>query len=42
MQYVGNAVDDFHLRWNDYKDNDMKYLRKESSIQQHLFKHFSS
>ena len=42
MQYVGNAVDDFHLRWNNYKDNDRKYLRKESCIQQHLFKHFSS
>ena len=32
MQYVGNAVDDFHLRWNNYKDNDRKYLRKESCI----------
>ena len=25
-----------------YKDNNRKYLRKESCMQQHLFEHFSS
>ena len=42
MQYVGKTVDDFRLRWNNYKDNNRKYLRKESCMQQHLFEHFSS
>ena len=42
MQYVGKTVNDFRLRWNNYKDNNRKYLRKESCIQQHLFEHFSS
>ena len=42
MQYVGKTVDNFRLRWNNYKDNNRKYLRKESCIQQHLFDHFSS
>ena len=42
MQYVGKTVDDFHLRWNNYKDDNRKYLRKESRMQQHLFEHFSS
>ena len=42
MQYVGKTVDDFRLRWNNYKDDNRKYLRKESRMQQHLFEHFSS
>ena len=42
MQYVGKTVDDFRLRWNNYKDNNRKYLRKESCMQQYLFEHFSS
>ena len=42
VQYVGKTVDDFHLRWNNYKDNNRKYLREESCMQQNLFEHFSS
>ena len=42
MQYLGKTVDDFRLRWSNYKDNNRKYLRKESCMQQHLFEHFSS
>ena len=42
MQYVGKTVDDFRLRWNNYKDNNRKYLRKEACMQQHFFEHFSS
>ena len=42
MQYVGKTVDDFRLRWNNYKDNNRKYLRKEACMQQLLLEHFSS
>ena len=42
MQCVGKTVDDFRLPWNNYKDNNWKYLSKESCGQQHLFEHFSS
>ena len=42
MQYVGKTVDDFRLRWNNYKDNNRKYLRKESCIQQHLFDYLNT
>ena len=41
MQYVVKSVDDFRLRWNNYKDSKRKYLRKELCIQQHLSEHFS-
>ena len=42
MQYVGKSVDDFRLQWNNYEDNNRKYLRKESCMQQNVFEHFSS
>ena len=42
MQFIAKTVDDFRLRWNNYKDNKRKYLRKEPCMQQHLFEHFSS
>ena len=42
LQYVGNTVNDFRLRWNIYKDNNKKDLSKEACMQQHLFGHFSS
>ena len=43
MQYVSSkTVDDFRLRWNDYKNNNGKYLRKEACIQEHLFEDFSN
>ena len=38
MQYVGKTVDGLRLRWNNYKDNNRKYLRKEACMQQDLFK----
>ena len=42
LQYVGETVDDFRLRWNKCKYNDdRKYLRKEVCMQQHLFEYFS-
>ena len=36
------TVNDFLLRWCNYKDNNRKCLKKEPCIQQHLFEHFSS
>ena len=41
-QYVGETTDSFRYRWNNYKDNDRKHSRKESCMQEHLFKHFNS
>ena len=36
------TTDSLRYRWNNYKDNDKKHSRKESCIQEHLFKHFNS
>ena len=41
-QYVGETTDAFRLRWNNYKDNDRKFQRNESCMQQHLCEHFYS
>ena len=41
-QYVGEATDAFRPRWNNYKDNDRKFQRNESCMQQHLYEHFYS
>ena len=41
-QYVGQTIDDFRFRCNNYKDNNRKYQRFETCMQEHLFKHFSS
>ena len=35
------TTDSFSYRWNNYKDNDRKHSRKESCIEEHLFKHFN-
>ena len=42
IQFVLKTIDDFHLRWNNYKDNNRKHFKEESSMQQQLFEHFSS
>ena len=39
-KYVGEKTDVFHLRCNNYKDNDRKFQRNESCMQQHLYEHF--
>ena len=39
--YVVETADSFSYRWNNYKDNDRKHSRKESCIEEHLFKHFN-
>ena len=35
-------MDAFQLRWNNYKDNDRKFQRCESCMQQHLYEYFYS
>ena len=39
-QYTG--ILDFRYRWNNYKSNARKFDRKESCMQEHLYRHFSS
>ena len=39
-QYTGETTDLFRNRWNKYKDNARKFERKESCMQEHLYKHF--
>ena len=41
-QYIGQTMDDFRFRWNNYKDNNTKYQRSETCMQEHLFRNFSS
>ena len=41
-QYTRETKDDFRYRWNNYKSKSRKFDRKESCIQEHLYKHFSS
>ena len=40
-QCIRQAVDEFRLRWNNYKSNNRKYQRLESCMQEHLFEHFN-
>ena len=40
-QCVGQTVDEFRRRWNNYKSNDRKFQRIEPCMQEHLFNHFS-
>ena len=42
LQYVGSTSDRFRLKWNNYKDNDRKALRREEHMQPELFEHFHS
>ena len=39
-QYVGQTVDMFRSRWNNYKDNSRKFDRGEDCMQRHLYEHF--
>ena len=41
MQYVGQTVDEFRHRWNNYKDNARKFEREERCMQRHLYEHFN-
>ena len=41
-KHTGEIVDNFKLRWNNYKSNDWKFQRKKNCMQEHLFRHFHS
>ena len=40
-QYVGQTVDEFRYRWNNYKDNAKKFESGEHCEQRHLYEHFN-
>ena len=40
MQYVGQTIDQFRSRWNNYKSDSRKYGQGATCMQQHLFNHF--
>ena len=40
-QYVGQMVDEFQNRWNNYKFNGRKYLSRQACFQEHFFEHFN-
>ena len=40
MQYVGQTIDQFWSRWNDYKSDLRKHDQGATCMQQHLFNHF--
>ena len=39
---MGETTDQFCNRWNNYRHNTWKFDRKESSMQEHLCKHFET
>ena len=41
-QYVGQTVDIFHSRRNNYKSNGRKYLVGDPCMQEHISEHFNS
>ena len=40
-QYVGQTMDEFRNRWNNYKSNDRKYLNRQPCFHEHIFEHFN-
>ena len=40
-QYVGEILDEFRRRWNNYKSNNSKVQRLEPCMEEHVFSHFS-
>ena len=39
-QCMGETTDQFRNRWKNYKDNARKFDRKDSCMQEYLYKHF--
>ena len=35
-RHAGKTVDRFRFRWNNYKESDMKFLRGEESLHEHV------
>ena len=42
MQAMSETMDDFRYRCKNYKFNSRKFDRKESCMQEHSYRHFSS
>ena len=40
-QYVGQTLDEFRLKWNNYKSTSRKHWRLEPWTQKHLIEHFN-
>ena len=40
-QYAGQTVDEFSLRWNNYKSNNRKHQHLESCMQEYVLEHFN-
>ena len=40
-QYVGQTVEEFRYRWNNYKNNCRKFQEDGTCMKQQLFEHFS-
>ena len=40
-QYLGQTVDIFKNKWNNYKDNTRNSYRGEHCMQRHLYEHFT-
>ena len=40
-QYVGQTVDEFRLRWNNYRSYNRKHKRSEPCIKEYLFENFN-
>ena len=41
-KYAGEIIDEFHLRWNNYKSKGIKNARIEACMKKHLLEHFKS
>ena len=42
LPYVGKTVDEFWIRWNNYKMNNRNFLKGQICMQQHLFENFAN
>ena len=40
MQYVGQTIDQFRSRWNNYKSDSRKHGQGATCMQQQMFNHF--
>ena len=38
---ISKTVDEFRLKWNNYKSNSRKHQQLETCIWEHLFRHFN-
>ena len=39
LQFAGETVDEFRLRWNNYNINDRDFFEGQACMQQHLFEY---